>query len=231
MGLFNFAVSLKNLTSGEKHLLPQKTQLAVLFNPYSPRDDVYMDGKIGSNVTYQPDEKMRHEYIENEEGAMWLSRTSNPIGWTFDQFDVDVLLVTLDLLNDVPLIKRGNPVVVSRALSALMNANDEGGKLIQAKYSEQLGLVAGKWAEPYEDGKKPWYWTGSGEIFSIYRYFLAVIGLSFKKDRELRTLGTMLGICRCLSKRFSYNWYPLPPDYKFSISSRRTAISFQYRLL
>lgn len=70
------------------------------------------------------------------------------------------------LLNFLPYDRRGNPILVSRHLSAIVNANDD------------QGILIGKWADKetdYADGTVPWAWTGSAEILKQYVCFFFLI--------------------------------------------------------
>lgn len=51
---------------------------------------------------------------------------------------------------------RGDPIKVSRTISKLVNANDDG------------GIVIGRWDGNYENGTAPSAWTGSVEIMRQY---------------------------------------------------------------
>ena len=52
---------------------------------------------------------------------------------------------------------RGNPVRVSRAISALVNSAGGDG-----------GVIEGRWSEPYPRGTSPWDWNGSVAILKEY---------------------------------------------------------------
>ena len=52
---------------------------------------------------------------------------------------------------------RGNPVNVSRAISALVNSAGGDG-----------GVIEGRWSEPYPRGTSPWDWNGSVAILKEY---------------------------------------------------------------
>jgi len=125
---------------------PTTQQVVVLFNPWSSADAVYMSDSTDLD-----------EYILNEDGMMWLgSSPQSSTGWTYDQFDNDVLEVTLVLLDSLTYSYRNDIIEVARYLSSVINANNGG------------GLLYGRWQDPYTGGQAPWYWTGSGEIFSLY---------------------------------------------------------------
>lgn len=86
----------------------------ILFNPWSKEDGVYMEN-----------EKDRNEYITNDIGKIWIGTSWNPQGrnWIFAQFD-EIALRTATFLLDKSKLEpeeRGNPVLVSRALSAIVS--------------------------------------------------------------------------------------------------------------
>eukprot|EP01126_Amoeba_proteus_P062886 TRINITY_DN8607_c0_g4_i4.p1 TRINITY_DN8607_c0_g4~~TRINITY_DN8607_c0_g4_i4.p1 ORF type:complete len:378 (-),score=53.25 TRINITY_DN8607_c0_g4_i4:1225-2358(-) len=146
VSIYTFAIVTED-KSGRQSTQQTGEYLVILFNPWSKQDQVYMQDK--NFIT---------EYLEATDGAMWLTRDSDPIGWTWDQFAEDTFIVSLDFLNQLDNFQdRADAIIVSRRFSAFMNANDEG------------GLLAGRWSEPYTGGKYPWQWTGSGPIFSQFR--------------------------------------------------------------
>lgn len=121
----------------------------VLFNAWSPSDDVYL-----------PREDARNEYLLNEIGKIYIGSYSNPVGrkWNYGQFDESVLPILVHLLDRTKLttLERSSAVRVSRAVSALVNSHDDN------------GLLAGNWSGNYGDGLAPWQWNGSPLIFKRY---------------------------------------------------------------
>uniref|UniRef100_A0A182KF32 Transglutaminase-like domain-containing protein n=1 Tax=Anopheles christyi TaxID=43041 RepID=A0A182KF32_9DIPT len=82
-----------------------------------------------------------------------------PRKWKLGQYEESVLDCALWLLGDVARLSatyRGNPVKVSRALSGVVNSNDN------------YGVVAGNWSGSYGDGTAPTAWTGSVKILQEY---------------------------------------------------------------
>ncbi|KAK1803514.1 hypothetical protein P4O66_020947, partial [Electrophorus voltai] len=76
-------------------------------------------------------------------------------------FESGILNVCLKILNkslqykkdpDKDVSQRGDPMYVTRVLSAMINSNDDS------------GVLAGKWGECYSGGVAPTSWTGSVEI-------------------------------------------------------------------
>jgi len=120
-------------------------RVIIIFNPWSPAETVYLS-----------DESSRQEYLLNEQGLLWLTLGGGATGWTFDQFNMDVLRTTLYFVGQLIYSERNDVIAITRQLSALMNANDDN------------GLVTGKWAAPWGGGTLPWAWRGSGRIFSTY---------------------------------------------------------------
>lgn len=86
----------------------------ILFNPWCPEDSVYLDN-----------DEERNEYVMNESGKIWCGSFKKPIGrrWNFGQFDEEVLPAAVFLLemSRLPHINRGSPVLVTRAISAMVN--------------------------------------------------------------------------------------------------------------
>lgn len=123
--------------------------LYIIFNPWSPRDPVYLAR-----------DDARQEYCLNEVGKIYIGSYAQPLGrqWIYGQFDPSVMQATMYLLDRViPDVKsRADPVIVARAVSALVNANEEG------------GLLVGNWSGSYGDGVGPWKWSSSAPIFRQY---------------------------------------------------------------
>ncbi|CAG9771687.1 unnamed protein product [Ceutorhynchus assimilis] len=121
----------------------------IIFNPWCSQDGVFMEN-----------DEERKEYILNETGKIWCGTFKNPTGkhWVFGQFD-DIVLPSAMLLMEksgLPHSERGNPVLVTRAISAMINSVDDG------------GLVEGRWDGHYDDGTSPFAWTGSTGIMDQY---------------------------------------------------------------
>nr|XP_023022029.1 hemocyte protein-glutamine gamma-glutamyltransferase-like isoform X1 [Leptinotarsa decemlineata]XP_023022031.1 hemocyte protein-glutamine gamma-glutamyltransferase-like isoform X1 [Leptinotarsa decemlineata] len=145
-------ISIATAISGQRGIRKDFTipdDIYILFNPWCPEDGVYMEN-----------EEERQEYIMNETGKIWCGTFKKPNGkhWIFGQFDEISLPAAVFLLDKSELVpaKRGNPVMVSRAISAIINAVDDG------------GLLEGKWEGDYADGTSPFAWTGSTAILEQY---------------------------------------------------------------
>lgn len=121
----------------------------ILFNPWCKDDQVYLES-----------EEYRNEYVLNDRGRIFSGTQNNITSkpWFFGQFDSPVLDTALYLL-DVGSVKmqvRGNPIVIVRKISALVNSSDEGGVLV------------GNWSGDYKGGKSPLSWPGSYSILEQY---------------------------------------------------------------
>lgn len=121
----------------------------ILFNPWNKADAVYMC-----------DEAELNEYVLNDTGKVWMGSFKEPKGrrWVFGQYDDIVLPSVMYLLelSQLPYSDRGNPVHLTRAISAIINADDED------------GLMEGRWDGDYRDGLSPHAWTGSLPIMEQY---------------------------------------------------------------
>ncbi|XP_042874693.1 hemocyte protein-glutamine gamma-glutamyltransferase-like [Penaeus japonicus] len=142
-------VSRRNQPEAERHLRRFDTHVYILFNPWNENDG-----------TYLPEELMRQEYVLEDVGKVFVGSYPHTRGrhWAFGQFDDAVLPACMLLLerSGVKAEARGDPVRVSRALSKMVNSNDDS------------GLLVGKWDGEYEDGRAPAKWIGSIEIMETY---------------------------------------------------------------
>ncbi|KAF6714860.1 Protein-glutamine gamma-glutamyltransferase 2 [Oryzias melastigma] len=129
-----------------------KIDFILLFNPWCPADDVYMD-----------DEKSLDEYVLSQDGIIFRGshKFPQPTPWNFGQFESGVLDICLRILDSNPKYLRNpgkdssgrrNPIYVSRVLSAMVNCNDD------------KGVLLGKWSGGYDGGVSPFLWRGSVEI-------------------------------------------------------------------
>ena len=112
---------------GEYHVKSSGTtiqQIIVLFNPYAPECDEYLDGLNGE------------EYIESENGLIWQGLSDNHEAhvWNFDQYNGLNLIVALHLTRRLPLGHRSSPISVSRGLSFSVNEDMCYGKWGEGKY-------------------------------------------------------------------------------------------------
>ncbi|CAG7835561.1 unnamed protein product [Allacma fusca] len=135
-------------TPGRPEVFQCPEDIYLLFNPWERSD-----------TTYMPDKELLDEYVLNDKGKIWVGSYGTAAGrpWNFAQFDDSVLPCTMLLLErSVKPRSRGNPVLVSRALSKMVNSNDD------------RGILVGNWSGKYEDGKAPSAWTGSLAIVEDY---------------------------------------------------------------
>uniref|UniRef100_A0A6J0TAC9 Coagulation factor XIII A chain n=1 Tax=Pogona vitticeps TaxID=103695 RepID=A0A6J0TAC9_9SAUR len=125
------------------------TDTYILFNPWCPEDDVFLD-----------DEKERQEYVLNDLGVIYYGdpESIKTRSWNYGQFEEGVLDACLYLMDraQLALSGRGNPVKISRVGSAVINAKDD------------EGVVVGSWDNLYEYGVAPSSWTGSVDILLEY---------------------------------------------------------------
>ncbi|KAM8945857.1 protein-glutamine gamma-glutamyltransferase E-like [Pelodytes ibericus] len=124
----------------------------LLFNPWCLDDDVYM-----------ANEDERNEYVLNDHGIIFMGNEKHisPMGWNYGQFENNILLICLNILdrslnyqNDPAsdCSQRNNPIYVGRVISAMINSNDD------------YGVLEGKWEKDFSDGVDPNSWNGSVEI-------------------------------------------------------------------
>ena len=150
VGSYNMSIITK-VKDTDDFTYPYFKKVYFLFNPWCEKDAVYMAGE---------DEK--NEYVLNETGYLWYG-SYKQIGyrpWNFGQFEDVVFDAVMYLLQDsedpVADRDRGNPVIVSRKMSAAVNVQDEG------------GVLHGRWDGEYSDGKRPTFWNGSVAILEQY---------------------------------------------------------------
>uniref|UniRef100_A0AAY4ESV9 Protein-glutamine gamma-glutamyltransferase 2 n=1 Tax=Denticeps clupeoides TaxID=299321 RepID=A0AAY4ESV9_9TELE len=124
-------------------------EFVLLFNPWCPRDSVYMD-----------DEEALKEYVLAQDGIIYMGDHNYqlPMAWDFGQFEEEILDACLRILDVNPKCQknqaedcsaRRNPIYVTRVISAMINCNDDN------------GVLMGRWQEPYEGGVKPMLWRSS----------------------------------------------------------------------
>ncbi|KAK9511096.1 hypothetical protein O3M35_005726 [Rhynocoris fuscipes] len=132
------------------HSYKHNGPITILFNPWCIDDTVYIQ-----------ENELKKEYVLRDVGFYWSGVQGVPYKhpWKFGQFDEHVLECSLMILEErsgLPLIRCNDSVMVSRAISAIVNVqNDE-------------GVLVGKWTEGYERGVEPTKWTGSAKILKKY---------------------------------------------------------------
>lgn len=147
----------------------------LLFNPWMKEDLVYME-----------DEQLLDEYVLNDVGKIWVGPWGSSRGreWIFGQFDACVLPACESLIqrSGISANSRGDPVQLCRAISRIVNSNDD------------RGVVTGRWDGDYADGTAPAAWTGS---VPILEEFLET-GESVKYGQCWVFAGVVTTVCRAL---------------------------------
>jgi len=119
-----------------------KFTFVILFNPWCPKDQVYM-----------ANDEDREEYVNNDHGRVWVGSPQSSRPWYFAQFEDECYEVALDLLNHVGYFEnRGDATLICRNFSHLVASH----------------LLQGRWYTPYAPHPSPTDWTGSQRIL---RYF------------------------------------------------------------
>ncbi|XP_059916972.1 protein-glutamine gamma-glutamyltransferase 2-like isoform X5 [Gadus macrocephalus] len=132
-----------------------------LFHPLQSGHELAL--VLKQDAVYFPDESLLEEYIMNENGRIFRGSADWMSGmpWNFGQFEDNVMDICFEILDrfkparsDPPndMRQRWDPVYISRAVVAMVNANDDG------------GVLAGKWQEPYTGGVQPTKWMSSVPI-------------------------------------------------------------------
>ncbi|NXX74476.1 TGM4 glutamyltransferase, partial [Urocolius indicus] len=155
----------------------------LLFNPWCEGDVVFL-----------ADGAQRKEYVLNDTGYIYVGSSYHIYGrpWNFGQFEEFILDACMYLLDKskLKLSDRRDPVSVSRAMSALVNANDD------------RGVLMGNWSGEYRNGTSPMDWIGSVSILQqFYKTKLTVCyGQCWVFAGVLTTVMRCLGIpSRCVT--------------------------------
>lgn len=146
-----YRLSVKTRTGAGEFGAPfdDRNDVIVLFNPWCEEDGVYMEQTNDLN-----------EYVLNETGRIFYG-TEEQIAersWNYGQFDAGVLDACLAILDRrrMPHSARGDPVMVTRVVSAMVNSLDDNGVLV------------GNWTGDYTQGTNPSAWAGSVDILRSY---------------------------------------------------------------
>ncbi|XP_039766001.1 protein-glutamine gamma-glutamyltransferase 6 [Ornithorhynchus anatinus] len=140
------------VSSRGPHRIKKLGQFVLLFNPWAPEDTVHLSS-----------EEEREEYVLNEHGVIFrgVKERIRAQGWNYGQFEEDILNICLSILDQSPsaqldpltdVSRRGDPIYVSRVVSAMVNSNDD------------KGVVEGQWRGQYGGGTNPLAWRGSVAI-------------------------------------------------------------------
>uniref|UniRef100_A0A2K6JRN9 protein-glutamine gamma-glutamyltransferase n=1 Tax=Rhinopithecus bieti TaxID=61621 RepID=A0A2K6JRN9_RHIBE len=172
------------LSQGQGHSVtyPMGTFI-LLFNPWSPEDDVYL-----------PSEILLQEYVMQDYGFVYKGHerfiTSWP--WNYGQFEEDIIDICFEILNkSLHYLKnpakdcsqRNDVVYVCRVVSAMINSNDDN------------GVLQGNWSEDYSEGVSPLEWNGS---VAILRQWSARGGQPVKYGQCWVFASVMCTVMRCL---------------------------------
>ncbi|CAG0922034.1 unnamed protein product [Notodromas monacha] len=132
-------------------------------------------------------ERERQEYVLNDTGKIYVGSFKQARGrrWVFAQFDDTVLPASIMALELAKMSSadRSSPIKVARAISAIVNQNNEN------------GIVHGRWDGSYADGTAPYDWTGSASILEKY---LESGGKPIKYGQCWVFAGVAATICRAL---------------------------------
>uniref|UniRef100_A0A8D1AAF8 protein-glutamine gamma-glutamyltransferase n=1 Tax=Sus scrofa TaxID=9823 RepID=A0A8D1AAF8_PIG len=145
------------VSSRRKHNDWKLGEFVLLFNPWCPEDDVFLAS-----------EEERQEYVLNDSGIIFrgVEKHIRAQGWNFGQFEEDILHICLSILDRSPshqddpatdVSRRHDPIYVTRAVSAMVNSNND------------RGVVQGQWKGKYGGGTSPLQWRGSVAI--LHKWF------------------------------------------------------------
>uniref|UniRef100_A0A3Q2HSQ8 protein-glutamine gamma-glutamyltransferase n=2 Tax=Equus caballus TaxID=9796 RepID=A0A3Q2HSQ8_HORSE len=140
------------VSSRRKHSDRKLGEFILLFNPWCPEDNVFLAS-----------EEERQEYVLNDSGIIFrgVEKHIRAQGWNFGQFEEDILNICLSILDRSPshqddpatdVSHRHDPIYVTRAISAMVNSNND------------RGVVQGQWQRKYGGGTSPLHWRGSVAI-------------------------------------------------------------------
>uniref|UniRef100_A0A8D0HRY0 Protein-glutamine gamma-glutamyltransferase K n=1 Tax=Sphenodon punctatus TaxID=8508 RepID=A0A8D0HRY0_SPHPU len=132
-----------------------KLSLAGISSPHP-----FLIPSLAEDSVYMGKTDCLEEYILNESGRIYYG-TETQIGertWNYGQFDKGVLDACLYVLDrrGMPHSSRGDPIMVSRVVSAMVNSLDDNGVLV------------GNWTGDYSRGTNPSAWVGSVDILLQY---------------------------------------------------------------
>ncbi|NXK53274.1 TGM4 glutamyltransferase, partial [Chauna torquata] len=170
VGKYSLAVK-----TGSNIYKPENNTVYVLFNPWCEADAVFLTN-----------EAERKEYVLNDTGYIYVGSAYSIHGrpWNFGQFEEFILEACMYLLDKsrLKMSSRRDPVVVSRAMSALVNANDDN------------GVMLGNWSGNYDSGTSPMAWIGSVAI--LQQYYKTKKPVSFGQCWVFS--GVLTTVMRCL---------------------------------
>ncbi|XP_069099774.1 protein-glutamine gamma-glutamyltransferase 6-like isoform X2 [Pleurodeles waltl] len=129
----------------------------LLFNPWAPDDDVFLD-----------DEEARQEYVLNDNGIIFFGQEDFILeqGWNYGQFEENILNICLAILDrnvnykEDPIkdySRRNDPVYVGRVVASMVNHFDD------------KGVLMGRWTGSFRGGVDPEAWVGSVDILKRWK--------------------------------------------------------------
>ncbi|XP_068777979.1 protein-glutamine gamma-glutamyltransferase K [Struthio camelus] len=172
-----YRLSVKTRTAAGEYAAPfdDANDVFLLFNPWCPDDLVYMETTSDLN-----------EYVLNESGRIFYGTEAQIAerSWNYGQFDAGVLEACLHILDrrGMPHAARGDPIMVSRVVSAMVNSLDDNGVLV------------GNWTGDYAQGTNPSAWAGSVDILRAYHSS----GAPVRYGQCWVFAGVMTTVLRCL---------------------------------
>nr|XP_060635950.1 protein-glutamine gamma-glutamyltransferase K [Anolis sagrei ordinatus] len=149
IGKYQFSIKTRSTAGEYQAPFDPRYEIYILFNPWCPDDPVYLEKTSWLD-----------EYVLNESGRIYYG-TESQIGertWNYAQFDHGILDACLFMLDQrgMPHASRGDPIMVSRVVSAMVNSLDDNGVLV------------GNWNGDYSRGTNPSAWVGSRDILLKY---------------------------------------------------------------
>jgi hypothetical protein len=153
IGRYQVTVEISSLCQdGVKVNRKVQPDVFIIFNPFCPDDDVYLENQA-----------LQNEYVLNDTGIIYYGTAFRQGGmkWLFGQFEDGILGIALKLLREEhmakknylkSLKKRSSPAQCVRILSAMVNCGDDD------------GVLWGNWSGDYSGGASPTSWSGSVKI-------------------------------------------------------------------
>uniref|UniRef100_A0A3B3XR34 Transglutaminase-like domain-containing protein n=1 Tax=Poecilia mexicana TaxID=48701 RepID=A0A3B3XR34_9TELE len=149
VGLYRMYVAVAMGNGMQRTEKDPNTNFYLLFNPWSPDDDVFY-----------PDDAGRSEYVLNSTGLIYMGTPDQVTerGWVYGQFEEGILDACIYIMDAcrMSIHNRGDVVKMVRTASALINSQDDNGVLI------------GNWSDDFSMGTPPTTWTGSASILQKY---------------------------------------------------------------
>ncbi|KAK3547218.1 hypothetical protein QTP86_017587 [Hemibagrus guttatus] len=145
IGRYELSVITRDTTFSHK----PENDIYLLFNPWCKDDAVFMDN-----------EDERNEYVLNDLGRIYHGTAEQIVArnWNFGHFAEGVLAACLYILqkSKAPASGWGDPITISRVVSAMVNSPDH------------HGVLVGNWSDKYVVGTPPTAWSSSVDILKQY---------------------------------------------------------------